>query len=183
MGRSAVDEELEQALKKKLLWGYPKLYEEFNQKVRPVLTLRREENRRRTWPEEEHSPERNFDPPRSQSRSENQIEHGSASGSPHGSMVNTSVPAAGSVAMETGQPSNEPELRRQPNDEASPSDEHSPSAATTGGPELVDSTTSGPSREPEMPGREENAITRNDRPAEEKMNKESPAAVEDRSSE
>lgn len=95
-------------------------------------------------------------------------------------MVNTSVLEAGSVAVETRQPGTEQEFRRQP-----PSDEYPPSVAITGGPELVDSTPSGPKREPEMPGREDDAIqvTRNDRPAEEKTNKESTAAVEGRSSE
>lgn len=98
-------------------------------------------------------------------------------------MVNTSVPEGGSVAVEAGQPVTEPELRRQPDDEASPSDEHSPLAAITGRPELVDSTPSDPNREPEVFGREDDADTRNDRPAEEEKNKESPAAIEGRSSE
>lgn len=148
--------------------------------MRPVLALRREEIRtewRRRLDEEERC---NVDTPRSQSRRENGDEHSSVSGSPHGSMVNTSVLEAGSVAVETRQPGTEQEFRRQP-----PSDEYPPSVAITGGPELVDSTPSGPKREPEMPGREDDAIqvTRNDRPAEEKTNKESTAAVEGRSSE
>lgn len=182
------DNTLEQHLKNEFLWGYPELYKEFNLRLRPVLALLREEKeaeRARRRAEEEHSPERNSESPRSQWRSENQNEHGSVSGLPHGSMVNISVPEGGSAAVEAGQPGTEPEFRRQPDDEASPSDEYSPSAAITGGPELVDSTASGPTRnrEPEMPRREDDAITRNDRLAEEEKNKESPAAVEGQSSE
>lgn len=150
--------------------------------MRPVLALRREEIRTeggRRSAEEEHSPERNVDPPRSHSRSENRNEHGSISGSPHESMVNTSVPEAGSATVETGQPVAEPEFRRQPDDEASPSDEHSTLAAIIGGPEVVDSTPSGPNREPEIAETEDDTVTRNDQPAEEEMKKESPVAVED----
>lgn len=150
--------------------------------MRPVLALRRAEKETesaRSRAEEEHSPERNVDPPGSQSRSENRDEHGSVSGSPHGSMVNTSIPETGSVAVETRQPGSEPEFRRQPDDEASPSDEHSPSAAKIGGPEVVDSTPSGPNREPEIAETEDDTVTRNDQPAEEDMKKESPVAVED----
>lgn len=173
------DCEMLEAYLKRGLWGYHEVYEEFNLSVRPVLTLLREENMakwRRHWAA---SPELNVDTPRSQSKSENRNEHGSVSGSPHGSVVNISVPDAGSVAVKTGQPGTEPESRRQPDDEASPSDEHSPSAAITGGPEVVDSTPSGPSREPEIAETEDDAVTRHDRLAEEEMNKTSPAAVED----
>lgn len=96
-------------------------------------------------------------------------------------MVNTSIPEAGSVTVEIRQPGTEQEFRRQPDDAVSPSDEHSPSAAITGGPELVESD---PNRDPEMPGREDDAVARNDRPAEEEMIEESPAiVVEGRSSE
>lgn len=113
---------------------------------------------------EEHPPEHNVDPPHSQSSSENLFEHGSVSGLPQRSMVNTSVPDAGSATVETGQPVAEPEFRRQPDDEASPSDEHSTLAAITGGPEVVDSTPSGPNREPEIAETEDDAVTRNDQP-------------------
>lgn len=166
---------LEQYLKKELLWGYPELYDEFNGRVRPVLAPKR----RRHWAA---SPERNVDTPHSQSRSENRNEHGSVSGLPQRSMVNTSVPDAGSAAVETRQPGTEPEFRRQPDDEASPSDKHSPLAAITGGPEVVDSTPSGPNREPEIAEIEDDTVTRNDQPAEEDKNKESPVAVEDEGS-
>lgn len=121
-------------------------------------------------------------PTRSQSRSENQNAHSSGLGSPHTSVVNASVPEDESVSVESGQSGAEPEFQMQPDDEASPSDEHPPLVAMTGGPELVDCTPSGPRRELEIPGREDDTITR-DRPAEEEMNQESPAAVKGRSSE
>lgn len=177
------DNNLEQYLKKEHLWGYPELYDEYNERVRPVLAPKREEimaKRRRHWAE---SPERNVDTPRSQSKSENRNEHGSVSGSPHESMVNTSVPEGGSAAVEAGQPGTESGLRRQPGNEASPSDEHSSTTAITGGPELVDSTPSVPNRGPGKPGREDDVVTRSERPAEEEINKEAPAAVEGQSSE
>lgn len=84
MNGSRNDDFLDQQLKK-LLWGYPKLYEEFTQNLRPVLALIREEDemeRARPRAEDEHSLERIGNPSHLQSKSENRNDHASESESP-----------------------------------------------------------------------------------------------------
>lgn len=154
MNGSYNDDFLERQLKL-VLWGYPKLYEEFTQNLRPVLALIREEDeteRARPRAEDEHSLERIGNPSRLQSKSENRNDHASGSKSPAMRVVKQSVPDVGSVAGETGQVGAEPKIRIQSDDHVSLPGEHPPSTATKRGPDPVDLTPSSASREHDITG-------------------------------